>query len=253
VAVWEKEMNASSLSRLDQVFDHIVVINLPSRADRRQQMDKELARVGVPAHVVYFFPAIRPEEDGGFPSTGARGAYLSHLAVLRQARNEGWHSVLVMEDDLQLHPRLPHVWPALAGALAQHHWGLAYLGHMGSDPVHAPPSGDTPYWQPTHLPQQCLHCYAVHERVFDDVIAYLEACLHRPAGHPDGGLMHVDGAMSMFRQRHPEVLTLLAQPSLGSQRPSRSDITHNRWYDRWPLTRALVDLARQLKNGWQRR
>jgi hypothetical protein len=51
----------------------------------------------------------------------------------------------------------------------------------------------------------------------------------------------------MFRQRHPEVLTLLAQPSLGSQRPSRSDITHNRWYDRWPVVRGAVAVARQLK------
>jgi hypothetical protein len=63
--------------------------------------------------------------------------------------------------------------------------------------------------------------------------------------------MHVDGAYSMFRARRPDVVTLVASPSLGGQRSSRSDITANRWYDRQPGLRLLSGLARKGKNLWR--
>lgn len=59
--------------------------------------------------------------------------------------------------------------------------------------------------------------------------------------------MHVDGAVSMFRARNPGCVTWLVQPSMGRQRPSKSDITLNRWYDRLPVARSLVAWVRQLK------
>lgn len=41
--------------------------------------------------------------------------------------------------------------------------------------------------------------------------------------------MHVDGAYSWFRKDHPFLRTLLADPELGYQRPSRSDIFTGHW------------------------
>ena len=60
--------------------------------------------------------------------------------------------------------------------------------------------------------------------------------------------MHVDGAYSMFRMRRPDVRTLMASPSLGGQRSSRSDIATNQWYDRTPILRGLARIARRGKN-----
>jgi hypothetical protein len=48
--------------------------------------------------------------------------------------------------------------------------------------------------------------------------------------------------------QHPDVVTLMATPSLGGQRSSRSDIFPNKWYDRLPLTRQIAGLARGIKN-----
>jgi len=45
-------------------------------------MQKELSRIGWRAE---FFPAVRPETAQGFPWIGARGCFLSHLAVLKSA------------------------------------------------------------------------------------------------------------------------------------------------------------------------
>jgi glycosyl transferase family 25 len=60
--------------------------------------------------------------------------------------------------------------------------------------------------------------------------------------------MSIDGAMSFFRARHPEILTLVAAPSLASQRPSRSDLTP-RWFDRIPGLRTGAAWVRVLRNS----
>ena len=58
------------------------VINLEDRTDRRAEMEQQLRRVGWQAA---FVAAIRPVDAGDFPSVGARGCFLSHLATLKQA------------------------------------------------------------------------------------------------------------------------------------------------------------------------
>ena len=77
------------------------------------------------------------------------------------------------------------------------------------------------------------------------LVDFLETVLRRPPGHPDGGPMHVDGAYCTFRNQNPEVITLVAHPNLGWQRRSRGDITP-RWFDRVPVLRTLIDLARAI-------
>jgi hypothetical protein len=232
--------------KLFDAFERIVVINLPERTDRRREMAAELRRAGLAENDprLSFFPGIRPADAGAFPSVGARGCFESHLGVIGAAIRDGLHSVLVLEDDLALHPAACRPQPELASRLAAGDWDFAYPGHMlplGGD-------GAPALWHRTSAPLVCAHFYGLHGRVLPDLRAYLEDCARRPPGHPDGGPMHVDGAFSMFRARNPGVVTLVASPSLGGQRSSRSDIAANRWYDRQPGLRALAGIARKGKN-----
>jgi GR25 family glycosyltransferase involved in LPS biosynthesis len=75
----------------------IFVINLEHRTDRRRAMEKELSKIGWNAE---FFPAIRPAEAADFPSIGARGCFLSHLAVLRRASETEARRLILVEDDV---------------------------------------------------------------------------------------------------------------------------------------------------------
>ncbi len=59
--------------------------------------------------------------------------------------------------------------------------------------------------------------------------------------------MYPDGAITWFRTHSPDVVTWVANPNLGWQRSSRSDIYPNRWFDRVPLVRELVAGARRVK------
>lgn len=229
---------------LHECFAGGFVINLPERTDRRREVERELARAGLPAGWAEFYPAVRPAAAGDFPSVGARGCFLSHLGALRLALARGWANVLVMEDDLAIDPALAADAAPVAAALGGGGWDFAYLGHL----LPAAPGGAT--FRPHTGPIVNAHFFAVSGRCLPALVGFLDTVLSRPAGHPDGGPMHVDGAYSTFRAQHPEVVTLVAARSLGGQRSSRSDITPS-WIDRWSWLQGPAAAARRVKR-WLR-
>jgi GR25 family glycosyltransferase involved in LPS biosynthesis len=227
-------------------FDRCYVVNLPERADRRREMQQELDGSGLafsPGRVESF-TAVRPPDAGLFPSLGTRGCFESHHRMLRPARAEGLRNVLVMEDDLTIAPTLRTHAAEMIETLRTTDWGFVYFGHVLEQ---AAPDGDRALLKPFSGPLMTTHFYAINAAIFDRLLTFFEALLLRPPGHPDGSPMHVDGAYSTFRKQHPDVLTLIAVPSLGGQRSSRSDIYPNRWFDRWPLFRQLAALARRIR------
>jgi hypothetical protein len=227
-------------------FPRAVVINLPERTDRRADVERELASVDMtlaPGRVEVF-PGIRPTSAGEFPSVGVRGCYLSHLGVLRAALEQGAPSVLVFEDDVTFSPLLRERADDLVRGLVEREWDFFYLGHLlRLERVTTTALGLAEWSGPILL----AHAYAVHGRVLPRLVAFLEAALTRPAGSLEGGPMFPDGALNFFRAANPDVRTLVASPSLASQRSSRSDITP-RWFDQVPALREATAAAR-----WARR
>jgi glycosyl transferase, family 25 len=229
-----------------ELFDRTYVINLPERKDRRRAISSELNRLGMGfTHPrVALHPAKRCDEPCGFPSAAVRGCFLSHLSILRKARAEGLRNVLVIEDDLAMSPTLGLHWARLMQEVERQPWGFIYFGHVQRT------SGATPVLLPHSGPLMTAHFYAVSATLFNPLIAYLEAVLERQPGDPVGGPMHYDGALTMFRLAHPEILTLIAHPSLGWQRSSRSDI-HGRWYDKVVGLRNGADYARSIRQTFR--
>jgi len=72
-----------------EFLQHIVFINLDRRKDRLAEILDELAKMDLVANR---FDAI-PKE------MGILGCGLSHLAVLKMAKNNNWPHVLILEDD----------------------------------------------------------------------------------------------------------------------------------------------------------
>ncbi len=67
----------------------IIYINLASRPDRRSEIETELSRMGLSGER---FDAIHRKP-------GIVGCGLSHLAVLKLAKERGYKEILIMEDD----------------------------------------------------------------------------------------------------------------------------------------------------------
>ena len=200
----------------------------------------QLDRVGIEPEAgrLEIFSGIRPTTENGFPTAGARGCFLSHREVLARAMKDKLRRVLVMEDDVEFDSLLVISPREILDGLDRMEWGLAYLGHNLEMP-----EGSSPQFLRTEEITKGAHFYAVQGAAIRQLAAYLDAVLTREPGDPLGGPMHYDGALTMFRQAHPKVRTVAANPSLGKQAHSRSDISPKPW-DRFPIARELAQLVR---------
>jgi glycosyl transferase family 25 len=220
------------------VLHNPFVLNLPDRSDRRSEMMRQLKRVGLTAEV---FPAIRPDGPGNFPSVGARGCFLSHLALLKLAMSRQLPSIAILEDDLNFCEKFSERWKSTAVALARQEWAILYAGHIlarrqAEGVVALAPS----------TPVQCTHFMLINGWALPILIAGLETILSRDAGDPNGGPMHVDGAYSTLRAQNAALKTFACYPTLGYQRSSRSDIYEQR-LDGIKVLRPFVSAARRIK------
>ncbi|OKH26165.1 LPS biosynthesis glycosyltransferase [Hydrococcus rivularis NIES-593] len=229
-----------------EFFDRIYVINLPYRVDRRKAIEKELNQAGISflSEKVELFAAIRPDSAGSFRSIGYRGAFLSHLNVLKQAREQGLNNVLIIEDDLELSEDFKKYEDLLIAELMVRDWDIVHFGY-GIESIASAREVSLPILQPFSGEMIGAQFYGVNGKVLGRLIDFFEALLQRPAGHPEGGPMSPDGAYNFFRWQNPDVVRLIAVPSFGGQRSSRSDITPS-WFDRLPILRFLARVAREI-------
>ncbi len=188
-----------------------------------------------------FFKAVLPPDAGDFPSIGARGCFLSHLEVLKMARACGAGRLILMEDDLNFSGEFWPGWQRIEAFLADADCRIFYPAHTMPEQ-----SGGIRRLDPQE------HFACTHFMVFDRAgieicINGLEEILSRPARHPDGGPMHVDGAYATLRRQSPELITFAHFPSLGYQRASRSDIAGDHWIDRYPTAAKLARSAKRVK------
>jgi hypothetical protein len=198
------------------------------------------------SHKVEIFPAIRPNEAGGFPSLGARGCFSSHVAILKQAKHQGLSNILIVEDDLEISAKFRTDQAVILEQLCQQDWDFVYFGHIEEVEQKSPVAL-------VLFSERVMtaHFYAVNGRIFDRLLRFLEELQHRPPGHRDGGPMHLDGAYSTFGAQNPDVVTLIASPNLGWQRSSRSDISP-KWFDNVPGLRPLAGAAKTTKTRLKR-
>ncbi len=206
-------------------FDSIRIVNLAHRTDRRAEMLGELRRVGLEGDPrLSFFDAVAPAEAGTFSSKGARGCYLSHLAILQEAAAAG-RSVLILEDDLDFAPgardyRLPADVPIFYGSYT----ATNPADFLASDIIGSPFMG-------------------FGRDIVPPLVDYLTTIL-ASGHHPP-----IDGAYVWFRRAHPDVRTVFAQPPLGHQRPSRTDIAEPKLFDTLPGLKQAASIARKLKRA----
>ena len=235
-------------------FQQIYIVNLAHRADRRLEMEVQLKSIGLSfyTHNIVLFPACRPDNSGGFTSIGARGCFLSHLAILRDAGAKGFDRILILEDDLNFSAGFMERIGGITNLLEVENWHIFYGGYFLPTALPEFPAGMEVVKISPLSDIQTSHFIGFRGSAIDKVSKFLEALLGRQAGDKDGGPMHVDGAYNCFRRINSDQTTLLAVPELGYQRSSRTDIHVLRWFDRMPGFRHAVDGLRSLRNKFSR-
>jgi hypothetical protein len=208
------------------MFERAFIINLPNRTDRRREMERELARVGLSAE---FFPAFRFDHPANFTNIGWRGCFMSHMEILRSAI--GTESVLVMEDDLNFVPDFKNRSAIIRKLPAD--WGIFYGSFVGIESIKGP---QELIEVPPAREAIGSHFYAVSGRIIPKLIAAMEAMLEGSPPPPDG-------ALNIFRRDNPQLKVFAAYPALGYQRPSASDCVP-KLMDKIPL----ISYARRLRH-----
>ena len=225
-------------------FGQVSIIHLRERTERFEALKHELSRIGIDIYDkrVLIPDAPRPDDSYGFPARSIYGNFLSHLNILRQARDEKHTAVLVLEDDAIFRTFFADkaFQEQIVKTLENESWGMCYFGNPITDKLSDQPLGLIN----CSLPFVWAHCYAVHQSVLADLVAYLEATIETPAGHPDGGKMYIDGALNMFRDRTPSMVTLVSNPAISIQGGSPSGIATRSWYDKIALFNGLLIFAR---------
>ena len=228
------------MNKLNDQFD-IVVISLPERSDRRRDLRAQFDANGIEWSTVRIFDGIRTSSAAGFPTVGAHGCFLSHLAVLKD-HIASTRPLLVCEDDLDLDPHFADRIGDVIAELQIIPWDLFFFGaHLCGQPVEHL-AVRNPASKLSHL-----HMVAYRPEVLLRLTRYLDGLLN---GTNETGLgpMHVDDAIALFRRDNPDVTTRVAIPPLGNQRASLSDIQERAWYDHIPVVRAITPGLRWVKN-----
>jgi glycosyl transferase family 25 len=236
-------------------FDLTLVINLESRPDRLKEVRQQLVGVGYDfGERIRVLPACRPSYPGGFRSIGAHGCFLSHMSCLEQAIKIGASSLLVLEDDVDFERNQFNPGNPILRHLAEGNWDIFYGGYGLEAPLSMETAPILPHGLRQALPTLSIgltHFVAFHGDSIRTLHGYLGEMLKRPPGHPDGGPMDVDGAYNWFRGSSFAPRTLLADPQLGYQRASPSDVTARKWYDRLPPFAPLARMARAVRSRFE--
>jgi len=225
-------------------FDHIYIVNLKSRPDRRREMRTQMRLIGLADDPrVAYFNAIRTKDAGPFIRVGSHGAFLSHLAILKRHMNTD-ETILILQDDCDFVPSANE-------RVIEGRWDLFYGGYHQLDP------GDV---QESNI--QGAHCMAFRPKIIPRLVEFLEAVysgLYRPASIENMDSSNsaiappIDGAIVWFRRENRDVRTVFHRISY--QRSSKTDIGDPSLIDRIPplalISRFFLRMFRRAKTRWQ--
>ena len=242
-------MQLSEVDELLKYFDGGYLINLPHREDRLRSAERELRRIGwcLSDTAIHLYPARIFGDSAGFPTIGARGCFDSHLQCLKRAIASGKRHALILEDDIAITSSLPSLSSSILAQLEINRWDFVYLGHeLTGDIARAGSKTKSVNLIPSQQAEiLTTHFYAINGRILNRLISYLEQI--SAFGDDHSHAMPIDGAYNIFRRQNSDVRMLLADPKLGWQRPSRSDIASRKFFDR-PALDFLTAPIREWKN-----
>jgi hypothetical protein len=178
-------------------------INLDHRTDRRAEFEAEAAAMGLACER---FPGIRRRP-------GIVGCGYSHLAVLKEARDRGYESVLIFEDDFQFLVGKDEFWNIM-DSLKGVNYDVIMLGYnLQSSEPHS-----------EHLLRvleaATASAYFVHSRVYDKLITLYEYAMPE-LEHTGNHWIYAND--QIWKNLQPTLLWFATAVRIGLQRPSYSD------------------------------
>ncbi|RHZ35632.1 glycosyltransferase family 25 protein [endosymbiont GvMRE of Glomus versiforme] len=170
ISLWFSNINVlinrinSTVSKNTLDFDHIYVINLPSRKDRREMMES-LSKY---LKLDFDFVDAVPKED--FETLNEylsdlepqyKACYISHYRLYGDILKRGYRSSLILEDDVDIELNITDIMNTYIPYLPKD-WELFYIGQCGQKEHKNPLNNQTsPFKVYKSESPFCTHAYAV--------------------------------------------------------------------------------------------
>jgi GR25 family glycosyltransferase involved in LPS biosynthesis len=157
-------------------FDAAVYINLDKRMDRRQLFENRISQIGLK---ISRFSAITPDENDLNLTNELKkdsrckfkiGCTLSHISIVKQAKQNGWKNVLIFEDDCIFNPDFIKKMESCVSELRDNKWDLFYMG--GEPNVKCLPFSENLRFCPESGGIYGTHSYAINSSFYDRVINF---------------------------------------------------------------------------------
>lgn len=194
---------------VNDVFPHVLCINLPHREDRRDETNKELGQYNIEFEYFEASGPISQEKRVQSQTSllpGETGAFESHVNAVKHAWSNRWDNVLIIEDDIELCPDFDIKFDEAIRKVPED-WDMIYFGgNHESEPVNLG-NGLLKCTQTF-----AIHCIAVRWSFYRDLISVAESNLFLAAIDYLYAVLHRGGNVYAF------------SPALTFQRVDYSDI-----------------------------
>jgi len=194
------------------MFDSVRYINLDHRTDRKENVEKELTRMGITNFER--FPAVKREP-------GYVGALESHLNLLKEAKQRGNKNVLILEDDFEFTIPKERFWE-LIDAVKNVNYDVIMLGaNRGASRTKN--ANSTNFNKVLYKVDFAMapSAYLVHSQFFDTLIKKFEECLPKLIETNQQGTYALDVCWADLQ---PLSKWYLFKEKIGKQKASYSNI-----------------------------
>lgn len=152
---------------MNRYFSHIECVNLLRRADKWAECESEFLKHGLKVERFNAIDGNTIGYEGRLPD-GAVGNLLSHIEILKKARDNGHKNVLILEDDVEFIDNLNEVFNDVVTQVPDD-WDLLYLGGNHNNAPMVKVAENVRVINNTYA----THCYAVNHTIYDSLIERL--------------------------------------------------------------------------------
>src|SRR5258706_753462 len=83
---------------INEVFNKVIVLTTPKRADRREKLDLQMSKLGI-EYEYYFNRPGNPFAYHKWLRPGEISHLLGTIAILKEIQSNKWNKTLILEDD----------------------------------------------------------------------------------------------------------------------------------------------------------
>lgn len=104
-----------------------------------------------------------------FYKIGICGANMAHVKCIEEAKNRGYNKVLILEDDIGIHPDINNMFEKIVNQIDSIHWDMLFLGYANITTLQETiVISDNIIKNPGIL---ACHAYAVNHTIYDTILA----------------------------------------------------------------------------------